>query len=241
MNAVADNHFTRALKSMGDSLPQPKSILMISAHWVSGGTLLQSSEQPKTIHDFGGFPKELYQIQYPAHTSPDLLHTLSVKRIGIKTEEWGLDHGAWSVLRHMYPAANIPVVPMSLDRALSFEQHYDVGKRLDYLREQGVLIIASGNIVHNLKLMDWSDKAPVFDWAQEFDLRVKNSIEKKDFESLINILQTDPALTKLAHPSYEHYIPLLYILGASDSEDRMHTVYEGMQNASISMRSFILG
>ncbi len=241
MNAIADNGFTHALKSLPEKFQTPKAILMISAHWVSGGTLLQGSLHPKTIHDFGGFPRELHEILYPVLGDPKLASEIAKEKIGAVTEDWGLDHGTWSVLRHMYPKANIPVVQMSLDRAFSFRDHYDLGKKLHYLREQGVLILSSGNIVHNLREIQWQESAPAFDWAIEFDDKVKHALESQDHEMLINILQEFPKLTKLAHPSYEHYIPLLYTLGASEKQDRLTTIYEGIQNATISMRSFLLG
>lgn len=236
MNAIADNSFTRSLNTLSKKIETPKAILVVSAHWVTGGTFFQSSAKPKTIHDFGGFPRELYEIQYPSPGAPEL-----AKELGLATEDWGLDHGTWSVLRHIYPEANIPVFQMSLDRSLSFQDHFNLGVKLRELRNQGVLILSSGNIVHNLRQISWEENAVAFDWAIEFDDIVKKGIESKDYSSLINILQDNPTLTKLAHPSYEHYIPLLYVLGASENSDKLTSVFEGIQNASISMRSFILG
>lgn len=241
MNAVADNGFTRTLKTLSQKIETPKAILVVSAHWVTGGTLFQASAHPKTIHDFGGFPRELYDIQYPVAGAPELVSSLEADGIGHKTDDWGLDHGSWTILRHIYPEANIPVFQMSLDRAIGFKEHYELGQKINFLREQGVLIIASGNIVHNLRQIDWKETAPAFDWALDFDHKVKTALDTHDHSSLINILQEHPTLTKLAHPSYEHYIPLLYTLGASEKKDELTPIYEGIQNASISMRSFILG
>lgn len=160
MNAAADNGFTRTLKTLSQKIETPKAVLVVSAHWVTGGTLFQGSAQPKTIHDFGGFPRELYDIQYPAAGAPELVSSLEADGIGHKTDDWGLDHGSWTILRHIYPEANIPVFQMSLDRAIGFKEHYELGQKINFLREQGVLIIASGNIVHNLRQIDWQETAP---------------------------------------------------------------------------------
>jgi 4,5-DOPA dioxygenase extradiol len=241
MNALADNDFTRSLKNLSRQIETPKAILVVSAHWVTGGTLFQGSAHPKTIHDFGGFPRELYEIQYPAAGEPRFASALEKDHVGKSTEEWGLDHGAWTILRHIYPEANIPVFQMSLDRAIGFKEHYELGQKINFLREQGVLIIGSGNIVHNLRQIEWQENAPAYDWAIDFDHKVKSALETHDHSALINILQDHPTLTKLAHPSYEHYIPLLYTLGASEKKDELTSIFEGIQNASISMRSFILG
>lgn len=241
MNAVADNGFTRALSTLAGKVETPKAILVVSAHWLTGGTYFQASSQPKTIHDFGGFPRELYDIQYPAPGAPALVADLHSQHIGLQTEEWGLDHGTWTVLRHIYPEAKIPVFQMSIDRSIGFQGHYELGQKIQFLREQGVLIVGSGNIVHNLRQIEWEENAAPYDWAIEFDEKVKKSLVAGDHSALVNILQNDPTLTKLAHPSYEHYIPLLYTLGASQKQDELSSIYEGIQNASISMRSFILG
>ena len=241
MNAVADNAFTKSLKTLSRKIETPKAILLVSAHWITGGTLFQGSAHPKTIHDFGGFPEALYQIQYSSPGNPALAAELKSHGLGAVTEEWGLDHGAWTILRHIYPSATIPVFQMSLDRSLSFKEHYELGQKINFLREQGVLIIGSGNVVHNLRQIEWQEEAPAYEWALDFDHKVKSALEAYDHSTLVNILQDYPTLTKLAHPSYEHYIPLLYTLGASESKDEMTLLFEGIQNASISMRSFILG
>lgn len=239
MNAIADNEFTKSLKSLKEKIPQPKSILVISAHWETNGTWITGMNKPKTIHEFCGFPKELNDIQYQAPGAPDLAqeisNTLSDQAIKIDTDKWGLDHGAWSVLRHIYPNADIPIAQMSLDTTKSFTSHFDLGQRLKFLRDRGVLIIGSGNIVHNLRKISWDSDSSIPAWASEFDTWVKNKIIERSFSSLIEeVFLTE--LGRLSVPTPEHYLPLLYVAGASDSDDFLTFEYEGFQNASISMR-----
>jgi 4,5-DOPA dioxygenase extradiol len=244
MNALANNDYTRALGLLKTSIETPKAILMISAHWMTRGVQVTSMSHPKTIHDFGGFPKALFDIQYPAPGLPELadtiIKTISSVPIEADAKEWGLDHGAWSVLRHIYPEANIPVLQLSMDMSKPAQYHYEMGQKLKFLRSQGVLIIGSGNIVHNLRQINWDENAQALDWAVEFDQWVKEKAINRDFNSLVK----DFAKTKsgqLSVPTPDHYYPLLYILGAVDEKDQLSTVYEGMQNASISMRSFRWG
>lgn len=242
MNALANNDYTRALNLLGKTIEKPKAILMISAHWMTRGTAVTAMAHPKTIHDFYGFPKALFDIQYPAPGSTELAHVL-IDQIGSPhilpdTNEWGLDHGTWSVLKHLYPEANIPVLQLSMDMTKPAEYHFEIGKKLKFLREQGVLIIGSGNIVHNLRQIDWEEKATPFDWAVEFDQWVKEKAEKHDFSSLVK----DYAQSKsgqLSVPTPDHYYPLLYILGAVEDNDQLSFPYEEIQNASIAMRSFM--
>ncbi|MFG1501222.1 4,5-DOPA dioxygenase extradiol [Halobacteriovorax sp. XZX-3] len=240
MNAVASNEFTEQLRSIGEELPKPRAILMISAHWETQGTWVTAMDKPKTIHDFYGFPKELYEIEYPAPGSQELAREivdLIGESIKLDNENWGLDHGTWSLLKFMYPKADIPVVQLSLDMGKPPQYHFDLGKKLSVLRDKGVLIIGSGNIVHNLRAISWSQDAQVSNWTKEYDELIKEKIIEKDFDYLINKFQkTD--IGKMSVPSIEHYLPLLYIIGASSNDDQLKFDFEGIQNASISMRSF---
>jgi 4,5-DOPA dioxygenase extradiol len=244
MNAIADNSFTQALNKLGKEVPTPKAILCISAHWMTEGTWITEMANPKTIHDFYGFPQELFNVQYPAPGDPAIAKlirsTVSNPKINGDHELWGLDHGTWSVLKHMYPEANIPVMQLSLDLSQPPEYHFNLGQSLKSLREQGVLIIGSGNIVHNLRRISWEENANPFDWALEFDQIVKDQILKRDYKPLLkDAIETTAG--KLSVPTPEHYYPLLYILGASDQNETVDFVYEGIQNATISMRSVAYG
>lgn len=244
MNAVEKNKFTDALKTLGTQLIQPKAILVISAHWMTRGSFLTGMEQPKTIHDFYGFPQSLFEIQYPApgqaQLAKQIQHNLESPKIGIDLNQWGLDHGTWSVLRHIYPQAQIPVIQLSLDMTQSAEYHLEFGKKLSQLRNEGVLILASGNIVHNLRQISWEENAPVVEWAQEFDIWVKAQLENRDF---LKIAKEHLASRsgQLCVPTPDHFLPLLYILGASQSDDKISYPFEGFQNGSISMRCVRFG
>lgn len=240
MNAIAENSFTKTLNDLGKNLPAPKAILCVSAHWMTQGTWATSMSDPKTIHDFYGFPKQLFDVQYKAKGSPDtaslIQSTLIDPKVRLDAHEWGLDHGTWSVLKHMYPNADIPVLQMSLSIQDPPEYHFKVGEQLKFLRDQGVLIVGSGNMVHNLRRIDWKEDAKPFDWAIEADEWMKKKIESRDFKSLIyNAIDSEAG--KLSIPTWDHYYPLLYILGASDKKDQLKFEYEGFQNASISMRA----
>jgi len=244
MNIVDDNEYTRSLKLLGQKYPTPQAILVISAHWGTKGLWVTAMEHPPTIYDFGGFPKELYDIKYLAPGAPSLAQVLKQNLdefdLGLDEGKWGLDHGAWSVLHHMYPLANIPVLQLSLDMSRPMSFHFDLGKKLRFLRERGVLIIGSGNIVHNLREVDWERDAAAYPWCIEFDEWVKKHIEQRDFEPLVNeVLSFDAG--KKSIPTTEHYLPLLYILGASEKEDQLVFEYEGYQNASMSMRCLSFG
>jgi len=244
MNALADNDFTRALSGLRGVLGEPRGILVISAHWMTEGTWITHMEQPRTIHDFFGFPPELSAVRYPAPGSPalaDLVREIvGEPEIQRDDQMWGLDHGTWSVLRHIYPAANVPVLQLSLNLAKPPSYHLALGQQLRELRDQGILIVGSGNVVHNLRKIRWEENAPLFDWAVEFDGWVKSKIESRDWNALANdFARTEAA--RLSVPTAEHYCPLLYVLGAANEDDSLHWVYEGMQNGSISMRSFYFG
>lgn len=239
MNAIAKNDFTKALNGLGQSIPQPRAILVISAHWMTQGTWVTHMAKPKTIHDFYGFPKALFDVQYPAPGSPQLADQIRSAvddpKIGTDDQEWGLDHGTWSVLKHLYPAANVPVVQLSLDMTKPPEFHFDLGRKLAEFRKQGVLIVGSGNIVHNLGRINWQEGAPAFDWAQEFDAWITSHLENREFTPLIKDA-TKSAAGKLSIPSYDHYFPLLYTLGAAEKQDQLAFDYKGIELGSISMR-----
>lgn len=250
MNAIQNNSFTQALNQLSRNLCRPKTILVISAHWMTKGTWLTHMNQPKTLHDFYGFPQALFDVQYKASGNPELAELIQKKitipQIELDDREWGLDHGTWSVLRHLYPQADIPVVQLSLDMSQTEEFHFDLGKKIAFLRDQDVLLIGSGNIVHNLRKINWDENAPPADWAIEFDEWVKKRAIARDFKALVSDA-TKTEAGRLSIPTPDHYYPLLYILGATDSansandKDELHFDIEGIHNASLSMRSFRFG
>lgn len=244
MNAIEKNDFTQTLNKLGGTLPKPKSILMISAHWMTEGSYVTGMTRPKTIHDFYGFPRTLFDVQYPAPGYPELAaavrHHVDEPAIHIDNTEWGLDHGTWSMLRHIYPEAQIPVVQLSLDMSKPTRYHFELGQKLQKLREQDVMIMGSGNIVHNLQEISWQIDAPAYDWAIEFDQIAKEKITRRDFQYLVNDYHSTKS-GKLSVPTLDHYLPLLYVLGAATDNDELSFPYEGMQNASISMRAVRLG
>jgi len=237
MNTIEDNDFRRSWQELGKTLPRAKAILCISAHWETMGVAITASQSSDTIHDFYGFPKALFDVQYPAPGSPELaLHIadlLDGENVHLDTER-GLDHGAWSVLQPMYPAAEIPVLQLSLDRTRSAAAHYELAKKLKPLREQGVLIIGSGNIVHNLRVFNFEQTKP-YDWATVFDQMVKNCILQKDHAALCNY-PLFGQMAALSIPTAEHYLPLLYILALQQDGDSLEFFNEEVMS-SISMRS----
>lgn len=244
MNALYDNAFTRKLGELGARIPRPRAILCVSAHWMSEGSWVTRMTSPKTIHDIYGFPKALFDVQYPAPGSPEIADLIRAEvidpRIVADEEMWGLDHGTWSVLRHMYPNADVPTLQLSIYMEQPGEYHLKLGRELRKLREKGVLIVGSGNIVHNLRKIDFSDSAKPFDWAIEFDEWVKARLEKRDFAALANEA-TASAAGKLSIPTPDHWYPLLYPLGASDAADELRFEHEGIEHGSISMRCLSLG
>lgn len=237
MNAIAQNDFTKVLSKLSKKIPTPKAILIVSAHWLTEGTYVTAMDKPKTIHDFGGFPEELYKIEYKAEGNKKIAKEI-VSKLSKSNEDlsWGLDHGTWSVLKHIYPKANIPVIQLSIDTNLDTKGFYELGSKLQFLREAGVLIMGSGNLVHNLRDLDWNETAPVFPWAREFDEWLKEHLVKNNHQALAFDF-ANHKLIKRAHPSLDHYIPLIYMLGATTSSDKIEFLYEGFQNGSISMRS----
>jgi 4,5-DOPA dioxygenase extradiol len=245
MNAISENDFTRALSAQAALLSaKPKAILCISAHWETHGTRVTTSPAPRTIHDFRGFPPELFAVEYPAPGSPELAQRVRLLFDDGEVqgdERWGLDHGSWSLLRHMYPAADVPVVQLSLDRGLNPEQHYALARRLRPLREEGVLILGSGNIVHSLPLIQWSEDAAPYDWAVAFDAAIRDFLLARNHEGLTHYRELLGHDAGLAVPTEEHYLPMLYVAAVQRDDEPLSFFYEGMQNASISMRSLQFG
>jgi 4,5-DOPA dioxygenase extradiol len=237
MNAIEDNQFNRAWREISTLIPRPRLIIAISAHWVLRGTAITTMEKLRTIHDFYGFPEDLYQVEYPAPGAPEEAEKIAGMLKGLPVlmdTSWGLDHGTWSTLVHLYPQANIPVLQLSLDDTISREMMYEIGKQLSPLREEGVLIMGSGNIVHNLRMMKFNGDP--YPWTVEFDAQVKEYIKEGSHEKLIDY--TDIPSAALAHPTDEHYLPLLYTLGAAgDSQPSFYNVtyYAG----SLSMTSVV--
>lgn len=241
MNAIDTNQFSRTWKSLGRTLPKPRAILCISAHWETHGTRVTIMKYPETLHDFSDFPLELYQKRYPAPGAPEfaeitrkLIHKTHVE----PNLEWGLDHGAWSVLCQMYPWADIPVFELSLDRSKPPRYHYELGRELAPLRDQGVLIIGSGNMVHNLNAIESAGQ--IHNWASDFDETLKEMILKHNHDALIRYEHLGPEV-HLAIPSNEHYLPLLYILALQGQNEPLQFFNEAITHGSISMRSLQIG
>ena len=242
MNALDNNAYTQMLKQWGEAIGRPAAILVVSAHWLTRGEVQVTSQaKPETIHDFGGFPRDLYAMQYPAPGSPAGagLAVKALQAMGAKpTLEWGLDHGAWTVLHHMYPEANIPVFQVSIDYAQNGDFHVAAGQALSTLRDQGVLILGSGNVVHNLSGLDFGAPDSLLasrPWAQSFDQAVKTALVADDRHALANYLSLDDG-ARMSVPSPDHYWPLLYALGAARADEPARFVYEGFQMGTLSMR-----
>lgn len=239
MNAIEETVFGQQLRALGAKLPRPRAILMISAHWQTVGTQVVGSERPQIIHDFYGFPERLFKLDYPVQGAPDVAKRVHQLIPSAKvTRSWGLDHGSWSVLVHLFAAADIPVLQMSLDETLSAAEHYALAQSLKPLRDEGVLIIGSGNIIHNLRMMQQTSSvtdAPK--WAQDFDQHIAEALEERSSEKLTNIEKHWPAEARLAVPTPEHYWPLLYCAAIADASDSLTFPITGFQLASISMRS----
>lgn len=241
MNAIEKNDYHKKWNELGNSLPAPKAILMVSAHWLTRGTKVAAMEKPRTIHDFGGFPDELFAQQYPAKGSPEFakeVQALISKTKVLPDLEWGLDHGTWSVMLPMYPKANIPVFQLSIDYTQPPQYHYDLAKELAALRKKGVMIMGSGNIVHNLGMIDWSGKA--YDWAIEFDEKIKSFIDKGDHASVINYEKMG-TIAKYAVPTNDHYLPLIYALALQGKNEPISYFNAKCEMGSLSMRSVLIG
>jgi len=241
LNAIEDNQFSRAWAAAGRALPTPRAILCISAHWETSGSQVTAMPQPRTIYDFYGFPQALYEVTYPAPGAPDLARlvqaTVTAPPVQLD-QSWGLDHGTWSVLRRLFPAADIPVIQFSLDRSLAPQAHYDLGRQLRGLRRRGVLIVGSGNIVHNLRRINWAGGA--FDWALEFDDTMRRLILAGDHAAIIDYPRHGQA-ARLAVPTNEHFLPLLYILALQEKDEPARFFADEVAFGSISMRSVRIG
>lgn len=242
MNALGQNDFSRAWVRLGQQLPRPRAIVAISAHWYQPGTAVTAMSAPRTIHDFGGFPPELFAVEYPAPGSPELAADLQhlLAPVAVRADHaWGLDHGTWSLLVHMYPQADIPVVQLSIDAGQPPRFHHELGTRLRSLRAQGVLVLGSGNVVHNLRAYSWGEPRAAYDWAQRFDTWARERLAAQDHAALADYLQQPDG--RLAVPTPEHYLPLLYALGAGTAGERVSFPVEGMEGGSISMLAVQIG
>ncbi|MBS0393752.1 MAG: 4,5-DOPA dioxygenase extradiol [Proteobacteria bacterium] len=241
-NALADNAFTAAWRDLGTAVAKPRAILAVSAHWYTRGVYVTSNASPPTIHDFGGFPKPLYALEYPAPGAPQLADRvaslLAASGAGASAD-WGLDHGTWAVLRHVYPAADVPVVQLSIDATLPPGGHYAIGRQLAHLRDEGILILGSGGIVHNLGRVDWHGASPPPRWATEFDDRVRAAILAGDDATLIDYGTLGEA-ARISVPTPEHYLPLLYVLGSRLAGDQPRLLTTGFELGSISMTAVAL-
>jgi 4,5-DOPA dioxygenase extradiol len=240
-NALQSNPFTEAWRTFGQSIPKPKAILAVSAHWYIGATAATATPKPRTVHDFYGFPKEMYEIDYPAPGSPDLVRALEdlVKPTWLAQDtdqQWGLDHGTWTVLRHMFPEADVPVVQLSIDATQPVAYHLDLGRRLAPLRNAGVLILGSGNIVHNLRLIDRSRPGQGPAWASDYDALIQRYVANGDDQALVNYHRHPNA--ELAVPTPDHYLPLLYTAGLRQSDDKAEIIVDGLDLACVSMTSY---
>jgi 4,5-DOPA dioxygenase extradiol len=244
MHAVSDNGYTQAWRLIGQELPRPKAILSISAHWFASETGVTVTTAPRTIHDFGGFPQELYQVQYPAPGDPQLARNVQklLAPLEVKLDSsWGLDHGTWAVLRHVYPAADIPVVQLSIDKTRPPSFHYEIGRKLSLFREEGVLIVGSGNLVHNLHTYAWGrHPRDPYDWAIRFEETVKELISARAHRLLVDYEALGPDAA-LSIPTPDHFLPLLYVLGAAQEREAVRFPVEGVDGGSISMLSVQIG
>jgi 4,5-DOPA dioxygenase extradiol len=244
MNALMDNTYTAAWRRVGAETSRPRAILSISAHWFVPDTGVTVSTAPRTIHDFGGFPRELYQVQYPAPGDPDLaarVQALLAPLAVALDNSWGLDHGTWSVLKHVYPAADVPVVQLSIDETRPPSFHYDIGRRLAPLRAEGVLIVGSGNLVHNLHAYAWGRHMPdPYEWAVKFEAETRGLLLSGDHAPLVDY-ESLGREARLSVPTPDHYLPLLYVVGARQQNDRIDFPVEGVDGGSISMLAVRVG
>ena len=244
MNALANNAYTAGWRQIGKQTPRPQTILAISAHWYVPETGVTISTSPKTIHDFGGFPRELFQVQYPAPGDPDLARKVQglLQPLPVTLDNtWGLDHGTWSVLKHVYPEADVPVVQLSIDETQPAAFHFEVGRKLASLREEGVLIVGSGNIVHNLHTYAWGRHMPdPYDWAIQFESEAREMMVAGEYKPLIAYEHLGPE-AQLSIPTPDHYLPLLYVLGSRQQGELITFPVEGVDGGSISMLSVQVG
>jgi len=245
MNTLLRNAFTEQWEQIGIQLPRPRAILCISAHWYIPDAAVTVSTAPRTIHDFGGFPRDLYQVQYPAPGDPDLAARVQSLLAPLPVrldDQWGLDHGAWSVLRHVYPLADIPVVQLSIDESQPAAFHFEIGRRLAILREEGVLIVGSGNVVHNLHAYAWGRHVQEpYDWTISFESRVRDLLMAEQYKPLINYESQLGSEADLAVPTPDHYLPLLYVAGTRMESESLTFPVEGVDGGSVSMLAVRVG
>lgn len=246
MNAIEENEFSAGWRKQGETIPKPSMILCVSAHWETDGTFVTAVPKPETIHDFYGFPKELFAVQYPAPGNPEMAKEISdeIKSTDVGLDDkWGLDHGAWSVIKHMYPNADVPVVQFSIDRRKDPNYHFELAKELSFLRRKGVLIVGSGNMIHNLRVIAWNkmnESEYGYDWAHEADFKLKNIINGGDFKELVDYSKQGKEMN-LAVPTPEHFIPLIYTLGLKEEKDQISWFNDKLVLGSISMSSLLIG
>lgn len=246
MNGIEDNEFSQTWAKMGREIPKPKAVLVVSAHWLTKGTHVTAMENPRTIHDFGGFPQELFEVQYPAKGSPSLAEATAkiVTSTNVELDhDWGLDHGTWTVVRHMYPDADIPVLQFSIDYSKPPQYHYELGKELAKLRKKGVLVIGSGNMVHNLRMVDWhrlSEPDYGYDWAIEMNELFKLKIAYGNHQDLVDYKNLNKA-AMLAIPTPDHYYPLLYTLALQEENDNVSFFNDRLVGGSLNMTSVKIG
>lgn len=240
MNAIEDNNYTRTWKNIAQSIPKPEVILSVSAHWYTKGTRIMNEEKPRTVYDMYGFPEELYRVKHHTAGSPEMAKAVKelISRDSKYDNSWGIDHGTWSVLVHMYPDRDIPVFQISIDADASPEEHYKIGRELRTLREQGVLIFGTGNIVHNLRLVDWHKANKGFDWAYEFDEYIYENILNKNHENILKYEELG-RISRLAVPTPEHFDPLLYVLGASYEDDKISVYNQSCELGSLTMTAYL--
>lgn len=246
MNGIENNTFSRRWAALGKEIPVPKAVLVVSAHWLSSGTRITAMDFPKTIHDFGGFPQELFEVQYPAPGDPQLAKVMAGLFSStelVQDHDWGLDHGTWTIVRHMYPEANIPVLQLSIDYTKGPQYHYDLARELYALRKKGVLIMGSGNMVHNLRMIAWdkiNESEYGFDWALQLNEKFKDHIASGDHQPLIRY-ESLGSNTRLAIPTAEHYLPLLYTLGLQDKQEEVSFFNDKTVGGSLTMTSVKIG
>lgn len=242
MNTLEHNRYTDTWRKIGESAPKPKAILSVSAHWYTHGTGVTAMDRPKTIHDFYGFPQALFDVQYPARGDPGLANRVREMLPPVEVSldlSWGLDHGTWSVLKHAYPDADVPVVQLSIDGTQPPQFHYEIGKRLAPLRDEGMLVIGSGNVVHNLSLMRRGG-GPAFDWAVRFNEKVRDALSSRDHQALIEFERAGED-ARLSVPTPEHYLPLLYIAALQGDDEEMSFAVDGYEMGSLSMLTAVTG
>jgi 4,5-DOPA dioxygenase extradiol len=243
MNAIQPNRYADAWRRIGAALPRPKAILSVSAHWYTRGTAVTSMAAPRTIHDFHGFPQPLYEVQYPAPGDPALAARVRSLAAPVDAQldgSWGLDHGTWQVLMHAFPGADVPVVQLSIDGTRAGSFHYELGRRLAPLRDEGVLVIGSGNVVHNLRLMQRSADAPPFDWAVRFSDRVRALLVARDHAPLVDYASLGED-ARLSIPTPDHYLPLLYCIALQTGDDELEFPVDGIDIGSVGMLSLVIG